>query len=357
VILKVDPSAPVISLRGISKDFIVARKAASALRKIDLDIHRGEIFGIIGSSGAGKSTLLRIINLLERPTAGEVLFDEEPITNARGAELRSIRRRIGMVFQHFNLLSAKTVAENVAFPLKLAGERSSAMIAERVDKLLVRVGLQDHASKYPKQLSGGQKQRVGIARALALQPEVLLCDEATSALDPQTTRSVLKLLAEINRELGITIVLITHEMDVVRQVCHRVAVLDHGQVVELGPVETVFLHPSHVKTRELVHEADHADEELFPDSGVSNGQLYRLTFVGQRTYHPVLGAIAREFRVDYVITGGRIGVIRNMPYAQLTVLFTDGNVPGATARLRANGIAVEHLRGEARAFSLPATAT
>ncbi|MGO4685430.1 methionine ABC transporter ATP-binding protein [Hyphomicrobium sp. 2TAF46] len=350
------PSQPIVSLRGVSKDFLVGGQTATALRGINLDIQRGEIFSIIGSSGAGKSTLVRLINLLERPTAGEIVFNGKPITLVKGAELRTIRRSIGMVFQHFNLLSAKTVAENVAFPLKLSGARDRSAIAERVSKLLSRVGLQEHAAKYPKQLSGGQKQRVGIARALALQPDVLLCDEATSALDPQTTRSVLKLLAEINRDLGITIVLITHEMDVVRQISHRVAVLDHGQIVEHGRVEDVFLHPGHAKTRELVHEAEPENDEL-PRGGILRGQIYRLTFVGKRAHTPILGSVAREFGIDYVITGGRVGTIRDVPYAQLTISFTDGNVRGAIARLITSGVSAEHLNGGASGAPLRATAT
>lgn len=340
-----EKTSPIISLKGVCKDFAIGQKKARAVRAVDLDIERREIFGIIGSSGAGKSTLLRLINLLERPTAGRVIFDDADITESEGLQLRLARRKIGMVFQHFNLLHSKTVAQNIAFPLELAGERDRAVIANRVDDLLRRVGLEEHAAKYPKQLSGGQKQRVGVARALALQPEVLLCDEATSALDPQTTHSVLRLLAQINRDFGLTIVLITHEMNVVRQVCHRVAVLDAGKVVEMGPVESVFLHPRHPKTRELVRESDPGEIDATAVVAPIEGRLYRLTFTGDQTYHPVLGSIAREFGIDYVIRRGRVSSIRDIPYAQLDIAFVGGKTDAALTRLRSLGIDIEQLSG------------
>src|SRR5882724_2428373 len=235
--------------------------AVQALEKVNLEIAAGCIFGVIGSSGAGKSTLIRCINLLERPTEGQVFVEGNELSALPPRALAVARRRIGMIFQHFNLLSSKTVADNVAFPLKLAGDQPRRAIDRRVDELLARVGLSDQAHKYPAQLSGGQKQRVGIARALACGPNVLLSDEATSALDPVSPRSILRLLAELNRELGLTIVLITHEMEVVRRVCDRVAVLDAGRVVETGSVESVFLHPQHSATRRLVLEAEHVDEQ------------------------------------------------------------------------------------------------
>ncbi len=242
----------------VEKSYQVAGRAIPpALHPTSMTIETGEVFGIVGHSGAGKSTLVRLINKLEPSTGGRILIDDEDITRYSAAELRAFRRKVGMIFQHFNLLSSKTVADNIAFPMKLAGIYSKAEIRSRVDELLARVSLSDHANKYPSQLSGGQKQRVGIARALACRPTILLCDEATSALDPQTTQSVLKLLADINKELGLTIVLITHEMDVVRRVCDRVAVMDAGRVVEMGgPVSEVFLHPpQHPTTRDLCSKA------------------------------------------------------------------------------------------------------
>lgn len=233
-----------IQFQRLHKSYTVDGRQIVALHPLDLRIGPGEVFGIIGHSGAGKSTLIRLINRLEEPTGGRLLIGDEDVTALNSTGLRALRRRVGMIFQHFNLLSSRTVAGNVAFPLELAGT-PRAEIDARVAELLARVGLEQHATKYPAQLSGGQKQRVGIARALATRPQILLCDEATSALDPQTTASVLQLLAQINRELGLTIVLITHEMEVIRRVCDRVAVLDAGKLVETGPVTEVFLHPQH----------------------------------------------------------------------------------------------------------------
>ncbi|GAA5236982.1 ATP-binding cassette domain-containing protein [Verticiella sediminum] len=243
-----------IRLEHIVKTFPAApdRTAFTALHGVDLAVQTGEIFGIIGRSGAGKSTLIRTLNLLERPTAGRVVIDGEDITDLDGAPLRRVRQRIGMVFQHFNLLSARTVYENVRLPLRITGEYTALQMRERVDQMLALVGLADQRDKYPGQLSGGQRQRVGIARALANRPRLLLCDEATSALDPETTQSILQLLRRINRELGLTIVLITHGMDVIRAVCHRVAILDQGRIVEEGEVEHIFRAPQHAVTRALL---------------------------------------------------------------------------------------------------------
>lgn len=223
----------------------------AALAGVSLDIEPGEVFGVIGQSGAGKSTLIRLINALERPSAGSVEIDGVDIAALDPAGLRAMRRRIGMIFQNFGLLSARTVAANVAFPLKLAG-LAKAEREDRAAALIARVGLREHAHKYPAQLSGGQKQRVGIARALATRPDILLCDEATSALDPETTRSVLALLRELNEELGLTIVLITHEMEVVRTVCDRVAVLEAGRIVETGKVTDVFANAQHAATQRML---------------------------------------------------------------------------------------------------------
>ena len=333
-----------IQLQNIQKSFQVAGRDVQALAGVDLSIESGEIFGIIGHSGAGKSTLVRLINLLERPTAGRVLISDTEMTSLDAEALRRMRQGIGMIFQHFNLLSSKTVAENIAWPLKIAGW-DKADVAPRVAELIARVGLQDHADKYPAQLSGGQKQRVGIARALATRPKILLCDEATSALDPQTTRSVLDLLADINRELGLTIVLITHEMDVVRRICDRVAVLDSGLVVEVGPVSKVFLHPQHTTTKSFVMEAEHVDEnEQVDDFAHVPGRVVRLTFTGDATYSPVLGEVARNTGIDFSILSGRIDRIKDTPYGQLTVAFTAGNIDAALVQLAQRGIVVEALR-------------
>ena len=333
-----------IRLERISKSFVVKDGLARALSDIDLTINKGEIFGIIGSSGAGKSTLVRLINLLERPSGGDVFFDGERVTGYQGAQLRALRRKIGMVFQHFNLLSARTVAANVAYPLQLAGLHNKGEINRRVAVLLDRVGLTQHADKYPRPLSGGQKQRVGIARALASEPSVLLCDEATSALDPQTTISVLDLLQEINRDLGVTIVIITHEMDVIRRACDSVAVLDQGQMVETGAVADVFLHPQHQATLNLLRETepDQAIDEQAASS-IPAGRLLRLTLVGPAARQAILGRIARENSVDYAILSGRVGHIRQLPYAQLTIALSGRDVDGAIAGLRSGSVTVEEL--------------
>ena len=316
-----------------------------AVASTSLTIGRGEIFGIIGRSGAGKSTLVRLINLLERPTAGRVLIDGNDITRLDSDGLRAARQQIGMIFQHFNLLSSKTIAANVAFPLQIAGHHSKADISKRVTQLLERVGLAEQADKYPSQLSGGQKQRVGIARALATNPKILLCDEATSALDPETTRSVLRLLAEINRELGLTIVLITHEMDVIRSICDKVAVLDAGHVVESGRASDVFLHPQHATTRRFVQEAENIDEnDQYADFANVPGRIVRLTFVGERTYEPFLTRVARNTGMDFNILSGRIDRIKDTPYGQLILSLVGGNQDDAIAQLVEHGVTVEELR-------------
>ncbi|WPC05074.1 methionine ABC transporter ATP-binding protein [Pseudomonas benzenivorans] len=334
-----------IEFHSVHKAYHVAGRAIPALQPTDLHIARGEVFGIIGHSGAGKSTLLRLINRLEEPSGGRIEVDGLDTTALDTDGLRRFRQRVGMIFQHFNLLSSKTVAANVALPLKLAGELSRRDIDQRVAALLARVGLQDHADKYPAQLSGGQKQRVGIARALATEPQILLCDEATSALDPQTTAQVLQLLAEINRELGLTIVLITHEMDVIRRVCDRVAVMDAGQIVEQGPVAEVFLHPQHATTQRFVLESEHVDEnEQRDDFAHVAGRILRLTFQGEATYAPLLGTVARDTGVDYSILAGRIDRIKDTPYGQLTLALTGGDLDAAIARFEAADVHLEVLR-------------
>ena len=333
-----------IRFQQVHKSYAVGGRQVAALHPLDLEIEAGEVFGIIGHSGAGKSTLIRLINRLEAPSGGQLWVEGQDVAALDGDGLRALRRRVGMIFQHFNLLSSRTVAQNVAFPLELAGE-PRARIDARVAELLERVGLADQANKYPAQLSGGQKQRVGIARALATGPKILLCDEATSALDPQTTASVLSLLAGINRELGLTIVLITHEMDVIRRVCDRVAVLDAGRLVESGPVTEVFLHPRHPTTRRFVSEAEHVDENgLHADFAAVQGRILRLTFLGADTYAPLLGRIAREAGVDYNILSGRIDRIRDTPYGQLVVALVGGDADVAQQAFESAGVTVEVLR-------------
>jgi len=332
----------VIRFLDVHKSYRVDGKDIPALQPLSLDILDGEVFGIIGHSGAGKSTLIRLINLLERPSGGRILIGDTEMTALDEPALRAQRRRIGMIFQHFNLLASQTVADNVAFPLRLAGERDQAAIRARVGELLERVGLTEHANKYPAQLSGGQKQRVGIARALANRPEILLCDEATSALDPQTTASVLDLLAAINRELKLTIVLITHEMDVVRRICDRVAVLDAGRIVENGTVADVFLHPRHATTRRFVNEAL-PEEAASTQAPIVAGRVLRLTFRGATTLSPVLSRVMRESGVDFNLLAGRIDRINELPYGQLTLTLEGANTDAALAALREAGIEIEEL--------------
>ncbi|MBG7067857.1 methionine ABC transporter ATP-binding protein [Pseudomonas aeruginosa] len=334
-----------IEFHDVHKTYRVAGREIPALQPTRLNIQAGQIFGLIGHSGAGKSTLLRLINRLEEPSGGRILVEGEDVTALDAEGLRRFRQRVGMIFQHFNLLSSKTVAANIAMPLRLAGGFSRAEVDARVSVLLARVGLSDPARKYPAQLSGGQKQRVGIARALACRPSILLCDEATSALDPQTTASVLQLLAEINRELKLTIVLITHEMDVIRRVCDQVAVMDGGAIVEQGDVADVFLHPQHPTTRRFVFEAERVDEdERHDDFAHVPGLILRLTFRGEATYAPLLGTVARQTGVDYSILSGRIDRIKDTPYGQLTLALVGGDLEAAMSQLNAADVHVEVLR-------------
>jgi len=330
-----------IRLEGVTKRYRSAAGVRVALDAVDLSVARGQVFGVVGRSGAGKSTLIRTINRLETPDVGKVFVGDQEITAMKPGELRAARRRIGMIFQHFNLLNAKTIAENVAFPLQLEG-RPAAEIERRTAELLDQLGLAEHAKKHPAQLSGGQKQRVGIARALACGPDVLLCDEATSALDPETTDEILGLLDGLNRDLGLTIVLITHQMEVVRRVCDRVAVLKDGRLVEEGATADVFLHPKSPVTRAMLAEGEGGETH---DASVvpAGGRLARLTFRGGSTYAPELSRVARTTGVDYSILSGRISRIRGEPYGQMVVAFTGGDADAAVAQLTGRGVVVEAL--------------
>ncbi|MDC7698250.1 methionine ABC transporter ATP-binding protein [Vogesella indigofera] len=307
-----------IQVRDLTKHYSHHGRRVAALDRVSLRIDAGSIFGIIGRSGAGKSTLIRCLNLLERPDSGEVRIGDDALTAYSERQLQLRRQRIGMVFQHFNLLRSRTVAANVRFPLELAGELDAAQMDARVDELLALVGLQDHQHKRPAQLSGGQKQRVGIARALANHPDVLLCDEATSALDPETTDSILALLADINRQLRLTIVLITHDMRVIRQLCDEVAVLDHGRVVEQGRVIDVLLQPQHAVTQSLLAETGFGQ-------GALQGQwreristpVLKLTFVGEPALQPVLDKVGRETGLRVNLLAGTLSEIKATPFGQL----------------------------------------
>lgn len=311
-----------------------------AIRDVSLEVRKGEIFGIIGHSGAGKSTLLRCVNLLEKPTSGSVFVGDVELTCLSEGQLQQQRRRIGMIFQHFNLLSMSTVRENIAFPLLLA-KLSKAEINKRVDELLQLVQLEQHADKYPAQLSGGQKQRVGIARALANNPDVLLCDEATSALDPQTTNAILALLLDINAKLGITILLITHEMNVIRSICDRVAVIDQGDIVEMGDVLHVFLNPEHPVTRDFVDQV--SDQGVNGQMlGERKGRLLRMTYIGNLTYEPILYNAVKPTEVQFAILQGTVSRMKQTPYGQLIVelIGDDREIERVISVLRQEGLEV-----------------
>ena len=318
-----------IKLSHIEKTYDSPSGPVSALKGIDLTIARGEIFGIIGLSGAGKSTLVRCINMLERPTAGQVFVDGKDMTAMNAGELRSARKEIGMIFQHFNLLSSATVYENIAFPLKLAG-MSADKIKEKVMPLLKLVGLEAKADKYPSQLSGGQKQRVGIARALASEPKVLLCDEATSALDPQTTKAILELIRDINKKLQLTVVVITHEMQVIKDICDKVAVIDKGVIAEQGSVLDVFTNPQQPITKEFISvllsndlptafRGGRISEEPVDDAYL----LVRLTFIGEKADDPVLAGMIRKFpEVETTMLFGNLDQIKSTPFGRMIVGLT-----------------------------------
>ncbi len=308
-----------IALQNISKVFGSGRQQVQAVQDVSLTIGKGEIFGIIGFSGAGKSTLVRCINLLERPTSGTVTVDGQELTALSAKQLRQMRKKIGMIFQHFNLMPSRTVAGNVAFPLRGSGLSEKEMAA-KVQRLLELVGIGDKANAYPSQLSGGQKQRVAIARALANDPSVLLCDEATSALDPQTTRAILHLLKHLNESLGITIVLITHEMAVVKEICDRVAVMEHGRVVEQGEVFHVFADPQQDVTKNFIHTTSNLQkiEELVAEHSpvvqLQPGEvIVRLSYVQRNVSEPLISTVSQKFQISLNIIFADITLVQNAP--------------------------------------------
>ncbi|MBE9636767.1 methionine ABC transporter ATP-binding protein [Salipiger mangrovisoli] len=322
----VKTSGAAITFDKLGKSF--AKKGSGqvmALEDISLDVAPGTITGIIGRSGAGKSTLLRMVNGLEQPTSGTVTVAGHDVGRASGTELRRIRREVGMIFQHFNLLSSRTVYGNVALPLEIAGV-PGAEIKRRVDDLIARVGLEQFSTRYPAELSGGQKQRVGIARALATQPKVLLSDEATSALDPETTQTVLKLLADINRDLGLTILLITHEMAVVRDIASHVAVIDGGRIVEAGETYDVFAAPQHPTTRSFLSGITGITLPSFIAGKLmserpqgESQEVIRITFAGRHATDPMLAKLTSELGIPVNILAGAIEEIGPHPFGNLLV--------------------------------------
>ncbi|MBR3839873.1 MAG: ATP-binding cassette domain-containing protein [Erysipelotrichales bacterium] len=338
-----------IQLKDIIKIFTTKGEDIHAVRNVTLDINDGEIFGIIGYSGAGKSTLVRIINQLEKQDSGEVIINGTDIGKLKDSELRKERQKIGMIFQHFNLLWSRTVEENIAFPLEIAKVGKEER-QKRVDELIKLVGLEGRGKAYPSELSGGQKQRIGIARALANNPEILLCDEATSALDPDTTESILDLLKRINKELGITIVMITHQMEVVQKICHRIAVMSDGRIVEEGTVKDIFENPKHEVTKRFVTNVDSNGKiekiqkelkELYPF-----GQIVRLSFTGEISKKPILDTVLKKVNFPVSIVNANIGHSQIGPMGVMYVHISNGTeseYQEFVKLLRDEGVIVEVL--------------
>ncbi|OIU66947.1 methionine ABC transporter ATP-binding protein [Rossellomorea aquimaris] len=311
-----------ITISDVKKIYQSKAGPISAVNGVNLSVKEGEIFGVIGYSGAGKSTLIRMLNGLEVPTEGTINVGGQAVSTIKGKKLREARQSIGMIFQHFNLLWSRTVIDNIQFPLEIAGVPKKERI-KRANELLTLVGLEGRGDAYPAQLSGGQKQRVGIARALANNPSVLLCDEATSALDPQTTDSILDLLVDINKRLGLTIVLITHEMHVIKKICHRVAVMENGKVAELGDVLEVFRNPQQQVTKRFVKEvsqdqdSDEVIEQLIKE--YPTGKVLKFTFVGESTGQPLITSLIRKFDLEVNILQGQISQTQKGAYGTLFV--------------------------------------
>ena len=340
-----------IKLNNITKIFTLPDKKLTALDNVSLHVPKGQICGVIGASGAGKSTLIRCVNLLERPTHGAVIIDDVDLTQLSDAELVKTRRQIGMIFQHFNLLTSRTVFENVALPLELEN-KSKAEIQEKTTALLALVGLSDKHNVYPANLSGGQKQRVAIARALASDPKVLLCDEATSALDPATTQSILKLLKEINRTLGITILLITHEMEVVKRICDQVAVIDKGRLIEQGTVSEIFSNPKTELAQEFISSTFHITlpEEYLENLSdtpkhVKSYPIIKFEFTGRSVDAPLLSQASKKFGVELSILTSQIDYAGGVKFG-FTIAEVEGDedaITQAKVYLMENNVRVEVL--------------
>ncbi|UJF15906.1 ATP-binding cassette domain-containing protein [Jeotgalibaca sp. MA1X17-3] len=320
-----------IELKDISVTFKSEQnKDVRAVQDVSLQVDPGDVYGIVGYSGAGKSTLVRTINLLQPPTSGEVIVHNQVLTNMSEEELREARKKIGMIFQHFNLMDSRTIFDNVAFPLKRSRLKKTE-ISKKVLELLELVGLEDKAFSYPSQLSGGQKQRVAIARSLANDPEILLCDEATSALDPKTTSSILDLLKKLNKQLNLTIVIITHEMQVVKEICNKVAVMEDGYVIEKGTLLDIFTNPQNQLTKDFINTATHVDkgiETVLSHPTLLNLQdddvLVKLSFVGGSTGEPLISTLSNSFSVQGNILFGNVEILQDTPVGTL-LLMLSGN--------------------------------
>ena len=340
-----------IKLENIDVTFKQGVKVVNAVKNVSLHVEPGDIYGIIGYSGAGKSTLVRTINLLQRPTKGNVVVNGVDLLQLKPKGLRAARKKIGMIFQHFNLMNTLSVFDNVAFPLKKSGKTKSE-IEEKVLSLLELVGLEDKVNSYPRQLSGGQKQRVAIARALANDPDVLLCDEATSALDPKTTYSILELLQKVNVQLGITIVIITHEMQVVKEICNKVAVMEEGEVIEQGSVLEIFTNPERDLTKDFIDTATHINQGI--ETVLSHEQLLNLqegdylvkiSFVGASTGEPLITKLSTQFHVAANILFANVEIIQDTPVGTLLVGLSGekSGIENALSYIKEQGVSVDVL--------------
>ena len=340
-----------IKLENIDVTFRQGAKVVNAVKNVSLDVESGDIYGIIGYSGAGKSTLVRTINLLQRPTKGNVVVNGVDLLQLKPKGLRAARKKIGMIFQHFNLMNTLSVFDNVAFPLKKSGKTKSE-IEQKVLSLLELVGLEDKVNSYPRQLSGGQKQRVAIARALANDPDVLLCDEATSALDPKTTYSILELLKKVNVQLGITIVIITHEMQVVKEICNKVAVMEEGEVIEKGSVLEIFTNPERDLTKDFIDTATHINQGI--ETVLSHEQLLNLqegdylvkiSFVGASTGEPLITKLSTQFQVAANILFANVEIIQDTPVGTLLVGLSGekSGIENALSYIKEQGVSVDVL--------------
>ncbi|MGJ7045034.1 methionine ABC transporter ATP-binding protein [Thermoanaerobacterium thermosulfurigenes] len=335
-----------IEIKNLSKVYNTNGKDVVALKDINLTISDGKIYGIMGLSGAGKSSLIRCINMLEKPTSGSILINGVEMTKLKPKELRNMRKKIGMIFQHFNLLMNSTVYENIAFPLKISKVSDSA-IKKRVDELLDVVDLKDKKYAYPAQLSGGQKQRVGIARALANNPDIILSDEATSALDPTTTESILNLLKDINKQYGITIVVITHEMSVIRNLCDKVAVLEDGRIIEEGNVIDIFSNPSTETSKRFLKDMiAELPPDILLDDDNPNEEVLRLSFFGSSSNQPVISHMIKNFDVEVNIISGNIERVQNSQIGNLLIKISGGqnSIKDAIKFLENNGLRIEVLK-------------
>lgn len=307
-----------IELKDINVDFKIEGNIVHAVKNVNLKINKGEVFGIVGLSGAGKSTLVRVINLLQKPSSGQVLIDGVDITKLSRYNLRKIRLKIGMIFQHFNLISGKTVYENIEFVLK-ANDYPKEKRKSRINELLSLVNLSEKAEVYPSSLSGGQKQRVGIARAIANEPEILLCDEATSALDLENTEEILNLLKDIKEKTGITIVFITHEMEVAKKLFNKVAVMSNGEIIEVNDVYSIFSDPKHEITKSLISKNSNVDLPSEVVDSINDGELLKVHYKGENSLKPVISDVAKKFNVDISIIHGKIDYIDGKPVGTLII--------------------------------------